>query len=81
MNDRVERVNDRVERGLAQGVPLHAMEEELDREDNQTVRCPFCGRIRPDPYRQLATCSCCGASPLPSRAYPRDCCFHPHYGR
>jgi ribosomal protein L37E len=42
-----------------------------------TVRCPFCGRQQPDPHRQRATCSYCGASPLPSRTYPRDSPFYP----
>jgi len=43
-----------------------------------TVCCPFCGRQQPDPNRHRATCGYCGASPLPSRSYPRDSCFYPN---
>ena len=42
------------------------------------VECGHCGRQQKDEGRG-ATCSDCGASPLPSRAYPIQSVFHPNH--
>jgi len=42
------------------------------------VACPCCKRKQADRGKR-ATCAHCGMSPMPSQAYPRNCCFHSNY--